>query len=387
MKGAKSSVLAVASFLIGAAVWMMPASASANFNAPLVECALVTTPATLSNCGADPLTRGVVSVSDDGDLDLVLVGAGANQTYSVTYFSADGTQSTSITTTLATDGKGNEELRKKLEFRLGEAGVGNFVISRAGQDQYVSGFHVATVHGPSGPDYRVRMVKCSDVNVPGAIAAGCGTDTFKSGSASIDAQDGSVNVQVNGAAANASYAVLLRAVNGSEVAITTLTTNSKGHGNQPQNLFFGAGTTGSGTIVLTRSGADQALGGFDVTQKPRPKPASSSGLVRCLDVNDPGPLSNCGTDPLASGSAMINSAGKLIVNLRGAAASTPYEVFFRPLNSDSSGDVDTGLAIPTNSNGDGHGNKNFAASGKIGAGSFVVEGGGFDQFVTGFAVK
>ena len=387
MRGEKSSLTAAAAIAMSVVVFMLPGAASAYFNAPLMECSQVTVPAALSNCGSDPLTRGVVSINDQGDLDLVLVGAGASETYSVTYFSADGMHSTVIDDSLTTDAKGNRELQKKVEFSLGSVGVGNVVISRSLQDQYVSGFRVAQVHAPAGPDYRERMVRCGAVTVPAAIG-NCGTDAFKSGSAEIDARDGDFNVQVTGAAANASYSVVLRSANGNEVAVTTLKTNSKGNGNQPQNLEFPAGTFGSGTIVLTRNGLDQALGGFDVTQKPAPKPAASSGLVRCLDVNFPGALAGCGTDPLTSGSATINSMGKLAVNLNGAAASSSYEVFFRPLNNDSSGDKDTGIAIATNANGDGKGtSSSFAISGSIGAGSFVVESGGFDQFVAGFSVK
>lgn len=378
------SVLAI---LMAMAFTLMPStSALAFFSAPLVQCSQVTLPSALSNCGSDPLTRGVVSINDQGDFDLVLVGAGANETYSVIYFSPDGTHSAPIAASLTTDSRGNKELQKKLEFSLGNAGVGNFVLSRSGQDQYVSGFRVALPHSPAGPDYRVEVVQCGDVNVPDALS-GCGSDAFKSGNASIDAQDGSVNVRVNGAAANASYSLVLRAVSGNELAITTLKTNSKGNGIQRQNLFFDAGSFGSGTLVLTRNGADQALGGFDVTQKPRPKPASAAGLVRCFDVNFPSALANCGTDPLASGGATINSSGKLVVTLSGAAADANYQVFFRPLNSDSSGDVDTTLAITTDDNGNGKGNITLATSGKIGAGNFVLEAGGFDQFVTGFAVK
>jgi hypothetical protein len=76
------------------------------------------------------------------------------------------------------------------------------------------------------------------------------------------------------------------------------------------------------------------------------------------------------------------------VILNGAGVSTSYEVFFRPINSDSSGDVDTGIAITTDANGDGKGAKtSFAGSGSIAAGNFVIESGGFDQFITGFSVK
>lgn len=388
MRRAQSPSLALAAFLTGALMWMMPGSAGAGFNAPLVQCSQITVPPSLPLCGSDPLTRGVVSISDDGDLDLVLVGAGANETYSATYFSTDGSQATAITNAFTTDAKGNGELRKKVEFAIGKAGVGTVVIRRGGNNQYLSGIHVATTHGPAGPDYRARLTRCNEINVPGALAS-CGSDPLKDGHVDVDSSDGDLSLTISGAAANASYTLVLRALDGTDsTPFGPFGTNSKGNGNfNAGGELAPPGSTSSAVFVLKRNGADQALGGFKVTQKPRPKPASSSGLVRCLDVNFPGTLDNCGTDPLTSGTAMINSMGKLVVNLNGAAASTTYAVFFRPLNSDSSGDKDTTIAITTDQNGDGKGTSTFAASGSIGAGSFVVESGGFDQFVTGFSVK
>ena len=63
-----------------------------------------------------------------------------------------------------------------------------------------------------------------------------------------------------------------------------------------------------------------------------------------------------------------------------------YEVFFRPL--DNPGDVDTGLALSTDINGDVS-SKFFTAftSGTIGSGSLVVKRENLDQFVTGFIAK
>ncbi len=372
---------------MAATIWLTATPAFAGFNAPLVQCSLVTVPSTVINCGSDPLTRGVVSIDDQGDLDLVLVGAGANETYQVNYFSIDGNQAFNITNNLTTDAKGNREFQKKVEFALGKEGAGTIILKRGGANQYLTGIHVAASHGPAGPDYRARFARCGDIDTPGP-AATCGSDPIKNGSVSIDSQDGDLNLSVTGASANTSYALVLRAIDGSEMSFGTVGTNSKGIGSlHASSALSPPGTTASGVFVLTRSGEDQALGGFDVTEKPKPKPASSAGLVRCFDVNFPAALDNCGTDALASGSATINSMGKLVVNLKGAAPSTTYEVFFRPLNSDSSGDQDTTLAITTDDNGNGKGTITFASSGKIGAGNFVLEAGGFDQFVTGFAVK
>jgi hypothetical protein len=75
----------------------------------------------------------------------------------------------------------------------------------------------------------------------------------------------------------------------------------------------------------------------------------------------------------------------LEVGLSGARSKTAYEVFFRPINN--SGDTDTGLALTTDQSGNAKGSRSFVKSGTTGAGTFVVKGGGFDEFLTGFAVK
>jgi hypothetical protein len=389
MRGTKSSVTAVTAFVVGMVVWMMSGAASADFNAPLVECSQLTVPAALPLCGSDPLTRGVVSISDDGDLDLVLVGAGASETYSVTYFSTDGSKSVLITNALSTDSKGRGELQKRVEFALGKAGVGTIVIRRDGNNQYLSGIHVATAHAPASPDYHARLTRCNEINVPAALA-GCGSDPFKDGHVDVDSADGDLSLTISGAAANASYTLVLRALDGSNsTPFGPFGTNSKGNGNFNASAELGpAGSTAAPVFVLQRNGLDQAFGGFRVTRKPPPKPASTAGLIRCLDVNDPGALDNCGTDPLISGSATVNAKGNLAVTLNGAATDTAYEVFFRPLNSDSGADVDTTIAVTTDENGAGKGSSaSFAPSGTVGSGNFVVKSGGFDQFVTGFSIK
>ena len=390
MRGTGSSILSVvAAFLSGTVLWMMPGAARAGFNAPLIECSQFSVPPSLPSCGSDPLTRGVVSISDDGDLDLVLVGAGASETYSVIYFSTDGSQSTTITSALKTDTKGRGELQKKVAFPLGKAGVGTIVIRRDENNEYLSGIHVATAHEPAGPDYHARLTRCNQINVPGALAT-CGSDPLKDGHVDVDSSDGDLTLSITGAAANASYALVLRAFSGTDaMTFGPFGTNAKGNGVFNATAELGPpGSSSAGVFVLQRNGLDQALGGFRVTQKPPPKPASTSGLVRCLDVNDPGALDNCGTDPLISGSATVNAKGNLAVSLNGAAPDTVYKVLFRPLNSDSTGDVDTTIAITTDDNGDGKGsNSSFAPSGKVGAGNFVIDSGGFDQFVTGFSVR
>ena len=134
MRGAKSSMLAVAALAMGAVVWMMPGLASAFFSAPLVQCQSVTVPAGLPGCGSDPLTSGVASIDDEGDLDIEVSGAGASQTYTVSFIAPNGTPK--ALPDLKTGGQGNGLVRSPVFFPLGKVGAGNIVLSRAGQVQF-----------------------------------------------------------------------------------------------------------------------------------------------------------------------------------------------------------------------------------------------------------
>ena len=79
----------------------------------------------------------------------------------------------------------------------------------------------------------------------------------------------------------------------------------------------------------------------------------------------------------------MNAAGDVNVRLTGASPSTNYELFFRPL--DNSGDMDTGIAVPTNTSGNAAtGLKKFFAPNTVASGTFVVKSGTFDEFVAGY---
>ncbi len=390
-KGAKSMGLAVAALALGVATWVMPGSASAYFSAPLVECQQVTSPAALSGCGTDPLTSGSASIDDQGDLDIAITGAAASQTYTVALVGPGGSFALP---NLTTGPQGNGVLSKPVFFSLGKIGAGNIVFSRDGSTEFVTGIAIEQSGGNhSREDFRPELVSCSAVKV-GTAVSGCGTDAFKNGQFSVDSVDGDVNIQVEGAAASVTYAVVLRSGATDLTLCSTLATNSKGIGQCSASSFFSAGTIASGLVVLTRevSGTtfDEAYGGFRVSLKPRPKPAAVAGLVRCADVTfglDGGSLSGCGSDPLSSGSAVVGNKGVLAVTLTGAAPSTTYEVFFRPIDSTGSSDTNTGIAITTDSSGDGKGSATIAASGTVGSGNFVVKNSSdADEFLTGFTV-
>ena len=336
----------------------------------------------------DPLTRGVVSIDNEGDMDVVLIGAGAPAlVYQILFRSPDGTQSVTLTT-ITTGASGNANKEQNIAFALGKMGAGNIVLTRSGLDQYVSGIHIAASEAPqSGPDTHVELMSCNKVNIFTNALTNCGTDSFKNGFAEFESNSGTIDIEVTGAAANASYVAVLRSPNGNELALGTIATNSKGNGQTPGSTPpIAFSTFASGTVVLTRSGKDQALGGFRVTIKPKPRPAAAAGLVRCIDVTYPPlsldsgsdvPLSNCGTDPLTSGSAVLSVSGTLTVSLTGAAPSSTYTVAFRPIDGGGSADTPSLLSLTTNASGNGKASKTGAiAAGSIGSGNFVVQSGG-----------
>ena len=99
-----------------------------------------------------------------------------------------------------------------------------------------------------------------------------------------------------------------------------------------------------------------------------PKVGASS-LEPCGSVTNP-ILSNCGSDPLDNGSFKVEAGGQISVTLKGASPSTNYEAWFRPI--DDSGDQDTGIALPTDANGDSKtGAKKFFTANTIASGTIV----------------
>jgi hypothetical protein len=354
-----------------------------SFSAPLVQCSAVTTPAALSNCGSDPFGKGVATINDEGDVEVEVTGAAASQTYAILFRSPNGASSTQITDKFVTDAKGHGRIRKENFFVLGKVGAGNLALTRSGLDQYVTGLAVASSPAHGGPGLVPALVRCADVNVPAALAS-CGSDPLTRGSVDIEGDDGDLTIQVHGAAAAKSYTAVLRAPNGTEHALGTVNTDSKGAGVLIQSSAFAAGTIGSGTVVLERAGSDQYFSGFKVTEKSKPPTVSQASLVRCSDVSTSN-LANCGSDPLDQGNAQIVANGQVHVVITGAEASISYEVFFRPI--DNSGDLDTGLSLNTGPDGNANGSIFFFKSNTIGSGNVVLKRTGLDQFVTGFDIR
>src|SRR5258708_5221172 len=113
--------------LMALAVWAIPGAARAGFHGALVECSQVTTPAALTPCGSDPLTSGVASINDEGDVQVSVSGAGASQTYAVEFRAPDGSNPVAIGN-LNTGGQGNGQFHKNAFFALHKFGAGNIVL-------------------------------------------------------------------------------------------------------------------------------------------------------------------------------------------------------------------------------------------------------------------
>ena len=387
MSGTLRLKRSVALLLTPLALWIAPGSARAQtFSAPLVQCKSVTQPAALATCPAtnDPLKEGIASINNMGDVTVGITGAATNTTYAVSFVSGDGTQSTSLGS-LKTDHKGNGALRRDAFFKFGTVGGGNVVLSNGANEEFVTGLSISTNGLESGPDFQPGLVRCADVQVP-ATLSGCGSDPLTSGRVDLENDDGALSIHVHGAKPGQSYGAILRSPDGASTKLGTVGPADR-HGDATLVVSdaFAADTIGSGSVVLQTGGTDQFVSGFKVDQKFVPPPVAVSNLVRCADVTDP-VLTACGSDPLDSGGYEVNATGGVIVKLTGAEPSTNYELWFRPL--DDSGDVDTGLAIPTNALGDDvAGPKTFFTANTVASGTFVVKQNGAgepDQFVAGY---
>lgn len=357
-----------------------------TFDEPLVQCKAVTTPAALSCVSVqDPLRRGGATISDQGDVTVVVVGAATNTTYAISFVSSDGTQTTSIGN-LKTGVVGDGAIRKDAFFKFGTVGAGNVVLSSGGGAQFVTGLSISSNGLESARDFQPALVRCTDVTVPGTLSS-CGSDSLSRGRVDIENDDGALAIHVTGARPSTSYTALLRSQGGTTITLGTVgPTNSAGNGSLIVPAAFAPSTVGAGSIVLQSGGVDEFVSGFKVNQKfVRPK-VSGSSLEPCGSVTDP-ILANCGSDPLDYGAYRVEAGGQLIVTLKGANPSTNYELFFRPL--DDSGDVDTGIAVPTNALGNAEtGPKSFSgfSKGTIAAGTFVVKFGMLDEFVAGYEI-
>lgn len=378
---------------------------AAELKAALVPCAKVTQPGVLSSCGTDPETipsNGKVEINKRGDIKISLAGAKPSVTYTAVYLSIDLSE-LSIGT-LTTDASGSGTLQIQGVFTVNDVGSGNIILRRdenmdsVAENQYVSGFRVVGEGGEADKEkedeeeakYEAGLVPCSQMNKP-AIAT-CGADTLEEGKVEIDSEDGKIEVKVSKAAANATYQVVYRSLDGStEVAIGTLATDSKGNGSLENEELFALDDVGSGNIILKRDTngdgifLDQYVSGFRITETPAKaqKASFKAGLVPCAEINQPGALATCGVDTLFKGFAEINDKGDVKVVVVQAQSSTAYDVVYRSIDG-------TELPIGTmTTNAAGNGNleaKKFFALNDAGAGIIVLKSAGLDQLMSGFKV-
>ncbi len=354
-----------------------------TFDAPLIQCKSVATPAALTTCASaqDLLKRGGATINDQGDVTVIVIGAATNTTYTVSLVSNDGTQTTSIGS-LKTGVAGDGAFRKDAFFKFGTVGAGNVVLSSGAGEQFVTGLLISSNGLESARDFQPALVRCTDVTVPGTLS-NCGSDSLTRGRVDIENADGALSIHVTGARPSTSYTAILRSPGGTTTSLGTVgPTDKAGNGMLIVPAAFAPNTIGSGEIVLQSGSTDEFVSGFRVDQKFVRPAVSASNLVPCGSVTDP-VLANCGSDPLDRGAYEVNAAGDVTVRLAGATPSTNYELFFRPL--DNSGDVDTGIAVPTNALGNAEtGLKKFFMPNTVASGTFVVKSGTLDEFVAGY---
>ena len=360
-----------------------------TFDAPLVQCKSVATPASLTTCASsqDPLKRGGATISDQGDVTVLVFGAATNTKYAVSFVSNDGTQTTAIGN-LTTDKNGDGAFRKDAFFKFGTVGAGNVVLSSSGSEEFVTGISISSDGLESARDFQPGLVRCTDVTVPGTLSS-CGSDPLTSGHVDVENDDGALSIHVSGARPSTSYTASLVSPGGTTTALGTLPTTDK-HGNATliEPTEFAASTIGSGSVVLQSGSTNEFVSGFKVDEKFVRPAVSASNLVECGAVTDPNDLV-CGSDPLDEGSYEVNAGGQIIVKLKGAEPSTNYEVYFRPI--DNSGDVDTGIEVPTGALGNATtGPKNYFLANTVASGTLVLKHTGtdqLDQFVSGYDIR
>jgi hypothetical protein len=385
--------VAGAAILIGAAMSALGGQAYADsFSAPLVPCTAVTSPAALTNCAGiqDPLKNGGVTIDDQGDVTIIVNGAATDTTYAASLVSNDGTQNTLIGN-LKTGVRGQGALRKDAFFKFGTVGAGNVVLtSGAGpnNEEFVTGVSISSNGLESARDFDPSLVRCTDVTAPGTLS-NCGSDPLSRGRIDVENTDGAMSIHISGARPNTTYGAIFRAPNGTSTALGSVgPTNKAGNATKVFSNAFTSGTIGSGEVVLQSGGTDEFVSGFKVNQHFVRPDIAVSNLVACGEVSNPTGLT-CGTDPLDGGDYQVETNGAISVNLKGAAPRTNYEVWFRPL--DNSGDVDTGIAVPTNMNGNAHvGPKPYFTADSVDSGTLVIKQSGSnqpDEFVAGFKTR
>ncbi len=136
-----NTLLVMALALAWAPYTQAQSSKGAAFEAGLVRCTDVTVPTRLANCGADRIQDGTAEITEEGEVEVRVVGAAPNVLYSVVYRSMNGPGLRALGE-LTTNAQGNGFFTSQPAFAPGQVGSGNLVLRRDGLDQFVTGFKV-----------------------------------------------------------------------------------------------------------------------------------------------------------------------------------------------------------------------------------------------------
>lgn len=208
-----------------------------------------------ASVGMDPLARGQVEVKEHerNEVEAEVRGAQPNATYAVDFCPfAGGPSGCSSAASLNTNGNGEG----KAEFAFPSTGAfaGVFVLERSSKKQFVTGFTVAaTISHESGEEGKAEASLVPVGLVSGGVGFGtAGDDSLARGSVELK-EDGRVEIEVAGAAANAMYAAKFCRFGGTSsdcLGLGSVATNVQG--NAEARLTFPQTGTFDGVFLLTR---------------------------------------------------------------------------------------------------------------------------------------
>jgi hypothetical protein len=257
-----------------------PPSRSELFTVGLVPAGNLDTAqqAVIGSVGTDSVDRGRVKAEvevemqqqghQQGKVEAEIEGGVANATYAVSFcpFAGEGSGCSQVGS-VATDGQGQGKANLNLVRSPVLAGI--FLLSRSGQNQFVSGINIPRLPNDRGEALEMALQPASTVRGGlGSSFPSPGSDPLTAGSVEVGGGR-NIDVAITGALANASYNVRLCPFGLGAAACTTagsLATNGSGQAaaqlNFPQQASF------AGLFVLTRTSGStevpQFVTGFSV---------------------------------------------------------------------------------------------------------------------------
>lgn len=148
----------------------------AEFETHLVRCSAVTTPASLTGCGTDPLQEGRADLGEAGGFEIEVIRAAASATYDVVLRPLQGADVS--LGSLTTDADGNGSLERANVFAATDVTSSLLVLRRNGADQFVQGIRVHTLAAvlPASRSVQIGVVAtayATIINVGPSTATGC----------------------------------------------------------------------------------------------------------------------------------------------------------------------------------------------------------------------